>query len=407
MKLSSKTSFISIEGLAQKAVYEQEVEMVERKGKGHPDTLADNISEAVCRELCNYYLENYGAILHHNVDKALIVGGRAIPKFGGGMICEPIYIVVAGRAVTHVMREGSIDMIPIGSIALKAMRDCLKQTFRHLDPDRHVILDYKIKQGSVDLIKVFELGEKVPLANDTSFGVGYAPLTDTEKLVLEVEKMLNSNEYKKRNPAVGEDIKVLAVRRGRKGDLTVACAMISSYINKLDDYLKVKEDVKEDVLKIASKYELEVNVEVNAADKPELGLIYLTVTGTSAESGDDGNTGRGNRANGLITPNRYMSLEAVAGKNPVSHIGKIYNIISTNIARTIYEETRRVKEVYVHMLSRIGHPINKPLVVSVKVIPQEGVTIDALRYDIESIIQSELDNVSKVRDQLLKAPLDL
>ncbi len=405
--MAEQSSFIAIECLSQKAVYEQEVEMVERKGKGHPDTLADNLSEAVCRELCKYYLENYGTILHHNVDKALIVGGRAIPKFGGGVVCEPIYIVVAGRAVTHVLKNGDLEIVPIGSIALKAMRDCLKQTFRHLDPDQHVILDYKIKQGSVDLVKVFELGEKVPLANDTSFGVGYAPLTDTERLVLEVERTLNSLDYKKKNPAVGEDIKVLAVRRGKRVDLTIACAMISAYINNMDDYLKAKEDVKETVLDIASRFEnLEVHVEVNAADKPDIGLIYLTVTGTSAEAGDDGNTGRGNRANGLITPNRYMSLEAVAGKNPVSHIGKLYNITSTSIAKRIYEETGKVKEVYVHMLSRIGQPIDKPLIVGVKVIPHDGVSISSLRADIEGIVHEELGNIMKIRERLLQGPLD-
>ncbi|MEM2534312.1 MAG: methionine adenosyltransferase [Candidatus Nezhaarchaeales archaeon] len=402
-----EASFITVEELAQKAVYEQEVEIVERKGKGHPDTLADSLSEAVCRELCKYYLENYGTILHHNVDKALVVGGRANPRYGGGVLCEPIYIAVAGRAVTHVMKGNSIEMVPIGSIALKAMKERIKQTFRHLDPDIHIILDYKIKQGSVDLVKVFELGGSVPLANDTSFGVGYAPLTDTEKLVLEVEKTLNSPDYKKKNPAVGEDIKVLALRRGRKVDLTIACAMISFYIKSLDDYLKVKEEVKEDTLKIASKYDVDVDVKVNVADKPELGLIYLTVTGTSAEAGDDGNTGRGNRANGLITPNRYMSLEAVAGKNPVSHVGKIYNIVSTNIASKIYRETRKVKEVYVYMLSRIGHPINKPLIVDVKIVPQQGVHVELMRYEVESIVQAELENVIKIKEQLLKTSLDL
>jgi len=304
------------------------------------------------------------------------------------------------------MRENSIDVVPIGAIALKAMRESVKRTFRHLDPDSHVIFDYKIKQGSVDLVKVFELGKGVPLANDTSFGVGYAPLTETEKLVLEVERTLNSPSYKDKNPAVGEDIKVLALRRSRKVDLTVACAVISSYIKSLDDYLKVKEEVKEEVLKIASKYDVEVDVKVNAADKPELGVVYLTVTGTSAEAGDDGNTGRGNRANGLITPNRYMSLEAVAGKNPVSHIGKIYNIVSANIARKVYEETRKVKEVYVYMLSRIGHPINKPLMVNVKIIPHEGVSIKTLKYDVESIVQAELENMTNIREQLLKSPLE-
>ena len=71
---------------------------------------------------------------------------------------------------------------------------------------------------------------------------------------------------------------------------------------------------------------------VNALDDPKASDesgIYLTVTGLSAEQGDDGEVGRGNRVNGLITPSRAMSLEAAAGKNAVAHVGKLYNLWRT------------------------------------------------------------------------------
>ena len=55
-------------------------EVVERKGIGHPDTLADGISESISRELCNQYLEEFGQILHHNVDKVLIIAGKSQPE---------------------------------------------------------------------------------------------------------------------------------------------------------------------------------------------------------------------------------------------------------------------------------------------------------------------------------------
>ena len=91
----------------------------------------------------------------------------------------------------------------------KRLRKVLRKVLRNVDVDKDVIIDCRIGQGSMDLIDVFERQKnKVPLANDTSFGVGYAPLSTTEKLVLETERFLNSDELKKEIPAVGEDIKV-------------------------------------------------------------------------------------------------------------------------------------------------------------------------------------------------------
>ncbi|MEM1761829.1 MAG: methionine adenosyltransferase, partial [Desulfurococcaceae archaeon] len=64
-------------------VQDMKVELVERKGLGHPDYIADSASEAASRMLCKYYLKEFGTILHHNLDKTLLVGGQASPRFGG------------------------------------------------------------------------------------------------------------------------------------------------------------------------------------------------------------------------------------------------------------------------------------------------------------------------------------
>ncbi|MEM1825474.1 MAG: methionine adenosyltransferase, partial [Desulfurococcaceae archaeon] len=317
------------------------VEIVERKGLGHPDYIADSASEAASRELSKYYLKEFGTILHHNLDKTLLVGGQSHPVFKGGYVIEPIYIIVAGRATTEVKTDDGVHKIPFGTIIIKAVRDWIKENMRYLDPNTHVNIDYMVRKGSVDLVTLFEAGRerKIPLANDTSIGVGYAPLSTLEKIVLETERMLNSKEYKAINPAVGEDIKVLGLRRGNRIDLTIACAMIDRHINDLDEYLSIKEEVRENVLDLATKLasNYDINVYVNTADMPEKGVIYLTVTGTSAEHGDDGATGRGNRANGLIPPMRPISMEATAGKNPVNHVGKIYNVVAYRIANKIYD----------------------------------------------------------------------
>ncbi|MEZ0290014.1 MAG: methionine adenosyltransferase [Sulfolobales archaeon] len=404
---------IVVEEIDVQPVESHVVELVERKGLGHPDYIADAASEVSSIALSRYYREKYGVILHHNLDKTLVVGGQASPKFGGGEVIQPIYILVSGRATALVYRRdsGEPDRIPIGTIIISAVRDWIKKNFRFLDPDRHVIIDYKIGQGSRDLRGLFEEGlDKIPLANDTSFGVGYAPMSRLEKAVLMTERYLNSRDFKSRYPEVGEDVKVMGLRIGDKAKITIACSMISHLVSDLDHYLSVKEEVKQRVLDYIVKHVDfdEIEVFINTADIPEKGIVYLTVTGTSAEHGDDGMTGRGNRANGLITPMRFMSLEATAGKNPVSHVGKIYNILAFMIAERIYNEVKGIREVYVELLSQIGRPIDRPLAASVKVIPEKkGFLTTDIKREIEGITDQELSTITKLTDMFVEEKLTL
>jgi len=403
---------IVVESIRWQPIEAHSVELVERKGLGHPDTISDAAAEEASRLLSRYYLDHYGAVLHHNLDKVLLVGGQAAPRFGSGDVLQPIYITVAGRATTEVRREdGSVEKIPIGPIVLDAVKNWIRKNFRFLDPDRHVVVDYRIGHGSADLVGIFELSkeERAPLANDTSVGVGFAPFSTLEKLVYETERLLNSREFKEKNPEVGEDIKVMGLRRGKKIEVTIAAAMISSLVRDVDHYLAVKDAVREAVLDLAAKLapDYDVEVYVNTADRPDKGIVYLTVTGTSAEHGDDGMTGRGNRSYGLITPLRPMSLEAAAGKNPVNHVGKIYNIMAMNIARRVHESVEGLREVYVELLSQIGRPINDPLVANVKVLaekPGEPLPSSSLR-EIEAIVEEELDSYRKITEKLIRGEI--
>ena len=400
---------IVVEEVNWQPVESLNVELVERKGLGHPDYIADSVAEAASRALSKYYLEKYGAILHHNLDKVLLVGGQSNPRFGGGEVLQPIYIIVAGRATTEVRVEDGVETIPVGTLTISAAKDWIKRNMRYLNPEEHVVIDYKIGKGSTDLVKVYELGKEMPLANDTSFGVGYAPLTTLEKIVYETERYLNSPNVKKELPEVGEDIKVMGLRRDKTIEITVAAAMISKLVPDVDHYIAVKEELANRVLSLASNIapDYDIKVYVNNADRPEKGLVYLTVTGTSAEHGDDGATGRGNRANGLITPMRPMSLEATAGKNPVSHVGKLYNVLASIIANRIYSEIGDVKEVYVSILSQIGRPIDDPLVANVKLLPANGKITNTMKNDAESIVDEELNNIKKLTELILEERVSL
>jgi len=398
---------LHVEEIKGYGVKDFDLEIVERKGKGHPDSLIDGASEAVSLGLCNYYLDNFGSVLHHNVDKGILVGGRSEPKFVGGTVIAPTYLMVAGRATELVPMKGKIVEVPVGEIAIHSIREFIKETMRFLDPDEHVLIDTKIKQGSPDLVAVFMRKGAMPISNDTSIGVGYAPLSPTEDLVHGTEKLLNSPLFKKKYPEVGEDVKVMGMRRGKRLDLTVAAAMVGPKIPDASHYVSVLDDVHNELEKLAAKSELDVHYKLNAADDPKHGEFYLTVTGTSAEQGDDGNTGRGNRVNGLISPMRQYSMEATAGKNPVNHTGKILNALSVLTAREIVKKLPTVKEAYVRVLSRIGNPIDQPLVASSAVVLERGTRLSSVSGDIESIMDESLENIRRVTKLILKRKIEL
>jgi len=375
----------------RQAVEEQSVEIVERKGVGHPDSISDGIAEAVSRALSQLYLDEVGQVLHYNTDETQLVAGRATPAFGGGKIIKPIYVLIVGRA-TKVYHG---QQLPVDTTALSAAREYLETTFSELNVDNNVIIDVQLGEGSGDLQEVFSEDDvAIPVANDTSFGVGHAPFTETEKIVYRTERELN-NSYAAENPEVGPDVKIMGKREKNNINITVAVAMIDKYIEDLNDYIDAVDRVQAYVTNLARDItDRSVNVDVNTADDYEKGSVYLTVTGTSAEQGDDGSVGRGNRANGLMTPNRPMSMEATSGKNPVNHIGKIYNLLSTEIAESVVSEVSGIQDLQVRLLSQIGQPIDQPHVADVQVITNEDVSVGSVKKDIRSIVDQELANVT-------------
>jgi S-adenosylmethionine synthetase len=374
----------------------QEIEIVERKGLGHPDTICDAIADHVCRRLCRHYLERFGRVLHHNVDKVLLCGGAARPSFGGGEVIEPIEIHLAGRATDRCDGE----RIPTSEIAVEACRGWLAQNLPRLDA-RHVRIVSHVRPGSADLTSLFARAGATPLANDTSSGAGFAPLTDLERVVLTVERALSSKETHARAPAIGEDVKVMGVRRGSRIDLTIGCAFVDRHVRDVADYVAKKEEARAIALEAARRETAHaVDAEVNAADDVARGEVFLTVTGTSAEAGDDGEVGRGNRTTGLITPYRPMTLEAAAGKNPVTHVGKIYNVVAPRIAKGI-ADLAGVLEATCILSSRIGRPVSDPAIVDVRIVALEPL-MTSQRAAIRAIVEAELGRLDALRDALVR-----
>jgi S-adenosylmethionine synthetase len=382
------------------------VEIVERKGLGHPDTICDALAEALSLALCRYYRDHFGLILHHNVDKALLWGGVARPQFHGGEVIEPMEVFLAGRATAEFQGE----RVPIEELVVETSRQWFRSHFQALDAERHVRLHTMIRPGSGDLVDLYLRQQEsgVALANDTSCGVGFAPLDELERLVFEVETYLNSYPIKQQHPYIGEDVKVMGIRDGDSLSLTVACALIDRHIADLAHYFDAKSKIEKLVLELAAtQTDKPVSVSVNAADGEDRQSIYMTVTGTSAEAGDDGQVGRGNRVNGLITPYRPMNMEAAAGKNPVTHVGKCYNITAGDICQTIIETLPEVLTAQCFLVSRIGQPVTEPQLVQLRLQLQDGVTLESVRPRAEEITRAGLTRITQIQDRIVAGAISV
>jgi S-adenosylmethionine synthetase len=397
-------SEIIVEELKQTPLEQQRLELVERKGTGHPDSMCDGIMEQISVSLCREYLATFGRILHHNIDKGLLVAGCTHPRLGGGTVKEPMRLVFGDRA-TAEYRGKRID---IGAIAEESAKSWLKEHLRFVEPERHILFQNELKEGSPELTDLFE--REVIGANDTSVAVGYAPLTETERLVIAAEHCLNSKEFKKDFPESGEDVKVMGYRLDRELILTVALAFVDRFVPDGVTYFARKQEIQSTLVGYLEREMRSldrISVAINTLDDPKRGEggMYLTVLGTSAEGADCGQVGRGNRVNGVISLNRPMSTEAAAGKNPLSHVGKIYTLLSHKIAEDIYLSVPGLHEVYVWLGSQIGKPIGEPLVASAQLVLLPGVALPDVRQEVKGVIEGELTAIDDFTGRLAMGEL--
>ena len=360
---------------------DRDVEIVERKGKGHPDTICDAVMDRVSVALCREYLR-----AHHNCDKGTLIAGQAEPRFGGGRILDPMRLIVGDRA-------SAVPGVDVPAVAEGAAREWFRENLPRVDDRKHLRVQIELKPGSAPLTGLFS--RETPFANDTSATVGYAPLTETERLVLDAERHLNSPPFRARFPDAGEDVKVMGVRTGRRLSLNVAVPLLDRYVTSPTSYAARMDELRLDLQDHMEKG-LDVldgvAIAVNALDRPDQGIegLYLTVTGTSAEHADSGQVGRGNAVNGLISLHRPRGAEAAAGKNPVSHVGKIYNVLAHALARDLRENLSGTTSAVVWMCSRIGEPVDRPWIVSVELGLAPGADLSDMRTAAERRVQTRL-----------------
>lgn len=399
---------VRVERLDCQPVTDQPIEIVERKGVGHPDSICDGIMEHAAVQLAQEYRLRLGRVVHFNLDKGLLAAGAAERRFGGGRLLAPMRLVFGDRATFST--EGV--EIPVFEIVGGAARSWFRANLPRIDPDRDVVYQSELRAGSPELQRTVRPGAGPAPANDTSAAVGYAPLTRTERLVLATERFLNGTRFKTEFPDTGEDVKVMAFRTETHSRLTVAMPFLACDVTSENQYFRRKAEAARALMAYLDQTPERpplLDLELNSLDAPgaEAAGVYLSLLGTSAEDGDSGEVGRGNRVNGVISLNRPSSAEAAAGKNPVSHVGKLYNVLSFQLAQQICDQVDGVREVYVWLGSQIGQPVSQPAMVAVQIVLAPGRRLGPVQREATAIVQHGLGSLNQLTNALIEGTVKI
>lgn len=396
--------------------FDKKFEIVERKGYGHPDTIADHLAEYLSAKYSVYTKQRFGAVLHHNFDKLCLLGGASYVVFGKGHLTRPIRVLLNGRASTKFGDE----IIPVNDLLAKWSKEFLFERLENIDIykdiDFHFNLSNQSSPGKTNEIGPDEgtrkywfeprnLGDLSELrklrSNDTSMGVGYCPLSNLENFVIDIEEALTVGEFKNKNNWIGGDVKLMAMRNNEIHKLTLCIPQISKYVNNINEYKANIESARSYISKFAEKYNIiDLEININTRDDFEKVELYLTATGSSIESGDEGVVGRGNRINKIISPTNPISMEGSAGKNPVYHIGKLYYISSMAISREIYQKFGIKNEVF--MVSQSGRDLLDPWVVNINL---ESNLED--EDEMKNFVQEKILEITQITEDLLNQKITI
>ncbi|MGW0897830.1 methionine adenosyltransferase [Streptomyces goshikiensis] len=383
--------------------------IVERKGLGHPDTLADHLAERLSRAYSHHTVQRFGAVLHHNFDKLALLGGASEVRYGAGRMTAPVRVLVNGRAAPTC----GGDKIPVEEIVEAEVRAFFAERLPEVSD--HIDITFNITSNSSpgavltgDAVpdrtrwfnprSVDDLRERrVRLSNDTSLGTGWAPENAFESFVRELANHFSGeSDFTLSHAWCGSDVKLMGYWDGEQADIVLCVPQKSRHVDSRAEYVRNAETVLAECHRMAALRlpGAPARFRLNARDVPEKDELYLTHTGSSIESGDEGVVGRGNRVNGLITPLRPMNLEGANGKNPVYHVGKLYNIAAQRLAQRLHEATDGHAEV--HLVSTTGQRLDQPWRILVRLSSP-----NAEADKVQALVAEALEGFPALTDELV------
>lgn len=373
------------------------LEIVERKGIGHPDTLADMLAEAVSVHYSRYCLEKFGMVLHHNVDKLYIGGGHFEINFGQSTMLEPVQVFVNGRMSNSFANEH----LDLSEISRESILPLLLAVLPHLKENevvinsnstQHTKIPYWFSpRGRQDLPDSY-----MPMANDTSVCVSHWPMTVSERLAFELERyfwIMRDGVFVPKFDCYGQDVKVMVCRKERNIDITVCLPVISTAISSFVEYDQLIEKAEDELNDLAERIVEETMFSVSVKVNPYQRL-YMLGTGSCIECGEEGIVGRGNSNAGIISVFRPHSMEAWAGKNPVYHTGRVLSFLTMNLAKALNKELG--VKCTVMAMSKNNHSLVPPYLLLVE-------TDRKVQQDrVQEIITLNFINVDYLRHLLLE-----
>jgi S-adenosylmethionine synthetase len=346
------------------------VEIVERKGLGHPDTLADALAERLSCCYSRHCLEQFGAVLHHNLDKLYLRGGHARTALGVFEMTAPVTLTIGGRVSTSfagqpidyrgLFEQTACDYL---STVLPNFDHAHWLQIEHATSDRSRFPAWFHPDSRDDLPEL-----RSPTASDTVAVTAWWPNTPTENLALALERHLNQEGVGPRDLRLGQDIKVMAVRRGHTVDVTANVAVYPLAAGNADAYEAILTELRAELDELASGVlpgEFDYRLWLNSGDaNPYDGKRhYLLGSGSCLEFGEEGFVGRGNTTAGFIPLHRPKSAEAAFGKNPTYHSGKVYTLHAEQIAHAVHSATGIPAAVTI--AARHSDPLRQPTLVDI------------------------------------------
>jgi S-adenosylmethionine synthetase len=383
--------------------------LLERKGFGHPDTLADHLAEELSRAYSRWTLETCGAVLHHNFDKLGLLGGASRVSYGGGQILEPVRVLVNGRAT----RSCGAVSVPVDRLVTDTVQDFfrtrLPELADHLSIELNITANSSpgavhIEGASLDRQSWFapksvdELRERRQLlANDTSLGTGWAPENPVETFARHlVDWFSKPSEFTNSRPWCGSDVKMMVLADGERLDVVLCVPQKSGHVPDRTAYVANCGEILDECYRKAAIElpQFKTSFRLNARDIVDRDEVYLTFSGSSIESGDEGLVGRGNRVNGLITPLRPQNMEGANGKNPVYHVGKLYNVAAQRIAQALHVRFGGYAEV--HLVSATGQPLDKPWQTLVRLSRP-----DIADHAVQEVVEETLSRIPELTREII------
>jgi S-adenosylmethionine synthetase len=382
---------------------------IERKGMGHPDTLADMVADEFNKLYLNYTKSVFGVLLNHHVDKTTLVGAASNTWPGGYEIAKPVTAHFFGKITDQV---DSIK-IPIHDLASEAVGNILPFVLRDseitrftkiniengagVQPD-HASTFYKATSKNLGI----DAGQE-QLANDTVIAVGSFEKNSVGAAIIRFEQAIYEGLTPWLVDKIGTDVKVAAFGTAMSTNITACIPVRPEAISSVSQYHELINCVSKLLSTEKERFQSEtkintVTLSINTKDTAS--GIYIAPFGTALGKGDCGAVGRGNKLSGFINYGAMSSIEAPAGKNPLNHVGKLYQYIAQLLAEelvTLFNQDFATVLIY----TQNGRPLDDPH--SVKVILADT-SSDAILAAKERL-QQHLSSISYFWKRLVQTPV--